>query len=220
MDTIEEDAPSAFPDRMSTLHASGRCRLSLDQPRTLIDSRKDRVAVGGAAAALLVLVAGGAAVAVASGRGDTSAQQSVEVPGTTTTSAITTASAAAPAPWCPPGVEGDVVRGNGSGGTGSGPDAILGFEHAFYVARDAAKAREYVTPEVAKDQLADLQSGIDLHVPVGTVHCVEVRPTDLPGSFALELTEKRPNGETVRYLQTISTSVRDGRTLIAAITQK
>ncbi|NKU60937.1 hypothetical protein GS883_21740 [Rhodococcus hoagii] len=78
------------------------------------------------------------------------------------------------------------------------------------------RPREYVTPEVAKDQLADLQSGIDLHVPVGTVHCVEVRPTDLPGSFALELTEKRPNGETVRYLQTISTSVRDGRTLIAA----
>src|SRR3546814_20329276 len=76
------------------------------------------------------------------------------------------------------------------GGTGSGPDAILGFQYAFYVDRNADKARGFATPEAAATQLSTLQAGIDDGVPVGTEHCVLIRPSGKLGVFAVEMVQK------------------------------
>lgn len=64
-----------------------------------------------------------------------------------------------------------------------------------------------------------MQAGIDDGVPVGTEHCVLIRPSGQPGVFAVEMVQKAADGAIVRYAQTISTTVRDGKTLIAAINE-
>ncbi|MGE2871976.1 hypothetical protein ACQGFJ_32260 [Rhodococcus sp. 3.70] len=185
-------------------------------------SRRTKAAVGGAAAAVLAVLVGGTAIALASGSDEPDAPASLEVPGTTTAppaAGTSVAGAQAASSWCPSSVKGDVISGNGPGGTGSGPDAILGFQHAFYVDRNADKARGFATPEAAATQLSTLQAGIDDGVPVGTEHCVLIRPSGQPGVFAVEMVQKAADGAIVRYAQTISTTVRDGKTLIAAINE-
>ncbi|NKS56571.1 hypothetical protein GS504_03240 [Rhodococcus hoagii] len=219
------DAPADEPDQ-EVFPAQGADRIGIAEPEPgTADAerrnRRTRLAVGGAVATLAVVGVGVAAAALTSGSGGDAEAQSVVVPGTTTSATTTAAtSTQAPPPWCPSTVDGDVIRGDGPGGTGSGPEAIFGFQHAFFVLHDAAKVREFVTPEMAADQLKDLQTGIDQSVQPGTAHCLTVRPAPAPGSFDIELTVKGPDGETSRYRpQTVTTQVRDGRTLISAIVQ-
>lgn len=222
----EWDLPSTDPEPTPTTPDEGE-RIGIPEPPPGSDrargrSRRTKAAVGGAAAAVLAVLVGGTAIALASGSDEPDAPASLEVPGTTTASpaaGTSVAGAQAASSWCPSSVKGDVISGNGPGGTGSGPDAILGFQYAFYVDRNADKARGFATPEAAATQLSTLQAGIDDGVPVGTEHCVLIRPSGQPGVFAVEMVQKAADGAIVRYAQTISTTVRDGKTLIAAINE-
>ncbi|WP_433635579.1 hypothetical protein [Nocardia sp. CA-120079] len=116
---------------------------------------------------------------------------------------------------CGPSTDAGVVRGNGAGGTGSGPEAILAFEHAYYVARSGEQARAVVAADAAVSTVERLQTGID-SVPLGTTYCVTVREQS-PATFAIELSEMRPGLPKTVYQQQITTTVRDGRTLITGI---
>lgn len=118
---------------------------------------------------------------------------------------------------CPTERIGDVVRGAEPGGTGSGPDAIMWFQHAYYVDRSAERAREVVAPDASLPAAEVIQRGID-SVPVGTLYCVRVAPSG-DSRYSVEVTEQRPGGAPATYgRQTVTTEVVGGRTLITGIT--
>ncbi|WP_159848469.1 hypothetical protein [Nocardia sp. CY41] len=156
-------------------------------------------------------VSAGAAAALSGGPGKESSSTALGLASTTPS----TAPAVAAARQCGPSTETGVVRGNGPGGTDSGPAAILAFEHSYYVLRNGAKAREVVTEDAAVSDADRIQAGAN-SIPLGTTHCVVIRP-EAPGQFLVELTEFRPGGTNAFFRQRITTTVRDGRTLITSI---
>ncbi len=130
----------------------------------------------------------------------------------------TTASAAPTAdPHCPAERTGSTVQGNGSGGTDSGPDAIFGFQHAYYVARSGEQARALVAPDAAVPPAPDIQRGIDT-IPAGTTHCVRITPGAFVGQYTVVVTEHRPGSAPLAYNPQLVTTIRIGnRTLITGI---
>ncbi|MEV5647562.1 hypothetical protein AB0L57_04840 [Nocardia sp. NPDC052254] len=109
-----------------------------------------------------------------------------------------------------------VLRGAGVGGTGSGPDAIMWFQHAFYVERSAQRALEVVAPDATVSPAAVIQRGIE-SVPLGTDYCVRVVTLD-DSRYSVEVTERRPGTAPATYdKQLVTTAVVGGRTLITGI---
>ncbi|MFC9872069.1 hypothetical protein [Nocardia salmonicida] len=135
------------------------------------------------------------------------------------TSPPTTRKTAGPLP-CADEQRGSLTIGRGPGDHTSGPGAILGFEYAFYSDRDGEKARSFVAPDADTVSSAPIiQRGIDEHVPRGTTYCAQINQIG-PDDYELDLTERRPGGtsaEDLLYTQLITTTVRDGRTMITAI---
>ncbi|WP_080512494.1 hypothetical protein [Rhodococcus opacus] len=156
---------------------------------------KRKFAVAGAAAAVVAVVVGVVAVFTSNSEG--------------------TPVAAADSGWCVASRDGSTVVGNGPGGTSDGVAAILAFDHAYYVARNGAKAREVATPDAPLGSAEMIQRGID-SVPEGTEHCLAITETE-PGRYAVTLSELRPDGSTKRYEQVVTTADRDGRTYITSI---
>ena len=110
-----------------------------------------------------------------------------------------------------------VLRGAEVGGTGSGPDAIMRFQHAYYVERSAARALEVVAPGAAVSPESVIARGI-ASVPQGTEYCVRV-VTMAPDRYSVEVTERRPGAGPATYgRQLVTTAVVGGRTLITGIT--
>ncbi|MFD4458003.1 hypothetical protein [Nocardia sp. NPDC058480] len=118
---------------------------------------------------------------------------------------------------------GTLTIGRGHGDNNSGPGVILGFEYAFYTDRNGEKARSYVAPEADTVGSAPIiQDGIDKYVPLGTTYCAQINQIG-PDSYELDLTERRPGGtsaDDLLYTQLITTTVRDGRTMIATIRER
>ncbi|MBF6059738.1 hypothetical protein IU500_01565 [Nocardia terpenica] len=118
---------------------------------------------------------------------------------------------------CPTERSDRVLRGAEPGGTDSGPDAIMWFQHSYYVERSAERAREVVAPDAAVSPAPLIQRGID-SIPPGTGYCVRVITLE-DGKYAVEVTERRPNRAPTTYdRQTVTTAVIGGRTLITGIT--
>jgi len=118
---------------------------------------------------------------------------------------------------CEAQTSGPVVQGNGAGGTDSGPEAIFGFQHAYYVARSGAAARSFVAPEVVGLPADGIQSGIDSATPLGTRHCVTVVPAGAD-RYAVTVTESHPAGDRLVHNQIVTTRTDpDGRTWITSI---
>ncbi|WP_378731791.1 hypothetical protein [Nocardia brasiliensis] len=117
---------------------------------------------------------------------------------------------------CPTERAESIVRGAEPGGTASGPDAILAFQHAYYVERSGERVRQAVAPDAAVSPAATIQRGIDT-IPAGTTHCVRI-VTIADNRYSVEVTEYRPGGAPATYnKQTVTTAVIDGRTLITGI---
>ncbi|MFE3222731.1 hypothetical protein [Nocardia sp. NPDC059228] len=169
-----------------------------------------RIGLIAGAAVLVLAVAGAAVFAVTRGKDDTAAGGA-----TTTGAAAPTATDAALS--CPAKQDGKLTIGNGVGGTGSGVDAILGFEHAFYVDRNGVKARTFVVPEATTVQPSDViqHKGIDLLKP-GTTYCLKIVEV-APESYDVDITEHHADGTTDVYTEHIMTTVRDGKHLIMSI---
>lgn len=123
---------------------------------------------------------------------------------------------ATPPAACTESVDGPVTVGNGAGGQTSGPDAILAWNRAYYVERDAAAARS-VTADGAVAAEPELQAAIN-KVPAGTTHCLTI--TDLgAGRYDVALTVLPPDGAAPKVLHQVieTTSDSDGTTWITAI---
>lgn len=177
-------------------------------PRARKSGRMTRVVLGAAAATAVT-----AGAVAAFGGGDEESTATALVPAISTAPKTTS-----PASQCGPATEPGVVRGNGPGGTDSGPAAILAFEHAYYVARDGVKAREVVAEDAHVNPAESIQAGAD-DTPAGTVHCVVIRP-EIPGQFYVEITEYRPaTAEPKLIRQRITTVTSQGRTLITDISR-
>ncbi|MCM6772082.1 hypothetical protein NDR87_02680 [Nocardia sp. CDC159] len=118
-------------------------------------------------------------------------------------------------PDCAPTRTAGLVRGNGTGSTTSGPDVILAFQHAYYIARSGTLARAVTTPDawVSPPQVIDL--GIAT-IPRGTLHCVQITPL-LDGRFDVQVAESRPDRSARTYRQLVTVADRDGKTLISRI---
>lgn len=133
-------------------------------------------------------------------------------------SALTAAPVSAPISGdCPAERIGSTVRGSGPGGDASGPEAILAFQHGYYVARSGEQARNVVAPDAAVSSAADIQRGIDT-IPVGTTHCVTITPGAFVGQYTVVVTEYRPGAPPLGYNPQLVTTMQIGnRTLITAI---
>ncbi|WP_306356696.1 MULTISPECIES: hypothetical protein [unclassified Nocardia] len=128
-----------------------------------------------------------------------------------------TAPVGAATPECPAEAKGGQVRGNGPGGTRTGPDAILALQHAYYVARSGALARELVAADAAVPSAADIQAGIDT-IPPLTTHCVQITPGAFAGQYIVIVTEFRPDdSRRIWSPQLVMTTTDADRTVINAI---
>ncbi|MBF6170275.1 hypothetical protein [Nocardia blacklockiae] len=165
------------------------------------------------AAVLLLAIAGALALYLLHSRSGPTHSSGPATPAVRLTAAT---SDGAPVGFCPTERADQVIRGAEPGGTGSGPDAIMWFQHSYYVERSAERAREVVAPGAAISPASVIQRGID-SVPFGTVHCVRVL-TVAEDKYSVEVTERRPGGVPKTYdKQTVTTAVIDGRTLITSI---
>ncbi|MGW0251146.1 hypothetical protein ACWDYH_31405 [Nocardia goodfellowii] len=111
------------------------------------------------------------------------------------------------------------VTGAGPGGTGSGPRAILGFEHAFYLTRSAAAMARFIALGSALLERSDrLQAVIDA-TPLGTRHCVRIQPVDSRASWwAVTITEFDVTTTTSRVMnEIITTAAIGGHILVDAV---
>lgn len=144
----------------------------------------------------------------------TSIATPVSSPSVATTPEPTSAAAQ---PWCRESVTDGVVTGAGPGDTSSGSAAILAFEHAYYVLRSGAAAREILAPnaQLKSATAEELQRGIDT-IPVGTEHCVTIRAA-APNTYAVTLEQRYNDGTRAADKQTISTTDAGGRTFITSI---
>ncbi|MFI2230647.1 hypothetical protein [Nocardia testacea] len=120
-------------------------------------------------------------------------------------------------PHCVAERVGNTVQGNEPGGTDSGPSAIFGFQHAYYVARSGEQARALVAGDAAVPPAADIQRGIDT-IPEGTTYCVRIAPGAFVGQYTVTVTEYRPGSAPLGYNPQLVTTMRIGdRTLITGI---
>ncbi|BCK55186.1 hypothetical protein [Nocardia wallacei] len=172
-----------------------------------------RVAIVLTVAVLLLAVAGACALYLLHFRGGATHSNGPAAPAVRLTSV--TADGAATG-FCPTERAAQVIRGAEPGGTASGPDAIMWFQHSYYVERSAERAREVVAPGAAISPASVIQRGID-SVPAGTLHCVRVL-TVAEDRYTVEVTERRPGRVPKTYdKQTVTTAVIGGRTLITSI---
>lgn len=173
-------------------------------------------AIAGAAVAALVVI-GLIIVAFTGGEGgDDEATRAAPLPAGSSGAPSTTAAKLS----CSSTREGPLTIGNGEGGTGSGADAILGFQHAIYTERNGVKARTFVAPDTVNvSQAETIQSaGID-PTPIGTRYCLRIVEL-APETYAVDLTEQRPDGKTTVYRQNVATVNQEGRNLIFAIYER
>lgn len=98
-----------------------------------------------------------------------------------------------------------------------GAAAIAGFEWGYYVLRDGARARDHVAPNARVGSAERLdREGIDT-LPVGTTHCVLTKKV-ADGLYVVDVWERRPDGSTEHYPQTIRTAATPDGALITSIT--
>ena len=189
--------------------------------------RRSRVLTIGLALAATGLV-GGAAIGAAAwalspGEPDDSSFADAMAPMLTTPADVSTApiatSTPAPVPAAPACVESNsngVVTGSGPGSYKSGPDAILGFDHAYYVERSGVAARAFTTPDAAVGAADVLQrDGIDTF-PSDTTHCLRITPRG-PDEYTVELTHAVPQAQPLTWTQIVRTRTDGDRTLITSI---
>ncbi|WP_330250375.1 hypothetical protein OG874_29590 [Nocardia sp. NBC_00565] len=119
-------------------------------------------------------------------------------------------------PNCEPMRSEQLVRGNGTGSTKSGPDVILAFQYAYYVTRSGADARTLTSPDAGVAAVALIDAGIK-SIPPGTQHCVLITPM-ADGRFDVVITEIRADSTVRTYRQFVSVAPREGIIVITKIT--
>lgn len=174
-----------------------------------------------AGAFVLALVAIGLVFLTDLGSGSSGHTAAPVLGGSTAHAPPSTAAAATPEPgkFAPPADgcqrNGPIVSGACAGGSGSGPDAIMWFQHSYYVERSGSRAREVVAADAVVPAADQIQKGIAT-VPPKTTYNVQISPL-ADGRYSVELTEFRPDQPVAKYKQVVTTAVVDGRTVITGI---
>ncbi|MFI1912229.1 hypothetical protein [Nocardia sp. NPDC020380] len=139
-------------------------------------------------------------------------------PVTTGAPATTDQPAAAGNPdLCPNETRDGNVRGNGPGGFGSGPDAILALQNRYYVDRSGRAVHEMYSADAAAPTAEQIQAGID-SIPAGTTYCVQIMPGPFDGQHIMIVTETHPDATRRTWTPQLVITTRNGdRTLISAI---
>ncbi|MGW6728766.1 hypothetical protein ACWF9G_22940 [Nocardia sp. NPDC055029] len=119
-------------------------------------------------------------------------------------------------PSCAATRQPNVVVGNGTGSTGSGPDAILAFQHAYYTTRSGAAARKVTTPDASVSAVEVVDAGIAT-IPPGTRHCITITPSGKPDQFKVVIAEVRPDLSVRSYQQLVTVAAVGADTLITEI---
>ncbi|MFD6391157.1 hypothetical protein [Nocardia sp. NPDC060259] len=112
-----------------------------------------------------------------------------------------------------------LASGADAGDTTSAVSAIFALQHAYYVDRSGAKAREFVTADAKVPPAEEIQAGIDT-VPVGTRYCVSIVPTS-PARWQVQVREQRPSAapELLATLIIHTVTEPDGTSKITAISE-
>lgn len=174
--------------------------------------------IGVASVAVLALGLGGAALIALGGSDEPAEASPANGDAGVSLAERPTDDAAAPAgEFCSEATYGDTIVGAGAGGHGNGADAILGFDHAYYVLRSGERAWDFVAPESSMVPPGEVQANIDQHIPEGTEHCLTITPATEPGVYAVTLGELRPDGTSAEYKQRITTVEVDGRHFVDRI---
>ncbi|MFE7719820.1 hypothetical protein ACFU44_12355 [Nocardia rhizosphaerihabitans] len=194
------DAAADDYDEARVLQPSGALRAN---------TRRNRTWIVLAISVLVLVLAATGVFFLLFGRGGDSAEHAAPLH-------FVAGNLAAPQDSCPTERTETVVRSAEAGGTGSGPDAVLAFQYAYYVNRSGEQARAMVAPDADVSPAAVIQRGID-SIPVGTTHCVRIT-TVAADRYTVEVTEFRPAGAPATYTkQSVRTALIGDRTLIAGI---
>ncbi|MFJ4655916.1 hypothetical protein ACIP5Y_31980 [Nocardia sp. NPDC088792] len=118
---------------------------------------------------------------------------------------------------CPNETRDGNVRGNGPGGFGSGPDAILALQNRYYVDRSGPAVHEMYAADAAAPTVEQIQAGID-SIPAGTTYCVQIMPGPFDGQHIMIVTETHPDTTRRTWTPQLVITTKNGdRTLISAI---
>ncbi|MFF2088507.1 hypothetical protein ACFVVM_32390 [Nocardia sp. NPDC058176] len=182
------------------------------RPRKTFDDRADP---GRTWAATALKIVAGAAVAVAAIGVAASfiVSRPADIAGDqATTSSAMSAPQGAPAPLpvhavhgCDPVDSVAITTSAGPGDTSTPRGAILGFEYSYYVERDAAKARSFVTADAHVGDEAALAAGIARY-PLGVRYCVRIRPTTEPSVWDVDVEQELPTMQAKTLEYTIHTT--------------
>ncbi|QIS23633.1 hypothetical protein [Nocardia terpenica] len=187
--------------------------LAVDARRRTLDSRQRRrvlrrLATIGAGVAAVGAVAAG--VVLVLGRHE-------RPPARLTAAAPSAVVSSSPmAPWCAEVNAPDRVVSSGAGDSTSAAGVIVFQQHAFYDLRDPDAVRSVLAPDAVAAAAETTRQAIAA-IPAGTEHCVTVTPLD-PGRWTVLVQERHPDGVQLSWQQVVTTAVREGRTLITAIT--
>ncbi|ATL72541.1 hypothetical protein [Nocardia terpenica] len=168
-------------------------------------------ALGGAVLAVGAVIAG----AVALMSTTRTPVPALPTPAVTPPSASATDPVLGGGPGCDATRAPNLVRGNGTGGTASGPDAILAFQHGYYAARSGAAAWSVVAPGAQVSPVEAIDAGIAT-VPAGTRYCVTITPA-ADSEYLVVITETRPDTSVRTWQQRVTVAAQGGKTLITRI---
>ncbi|MFD4356802.1 hypothetical protein ACFWPX_29920 [Nocardia sp. NPDC058518] len=168
--------------------------------------------VGGVAAAGVAVFVGALVVATPDAPETTAA--TVATP--SLVPAVATTSVAAPAPWC---AEVDTLGravSSGPGNLDTEMGVIVFQQYAWYVLRDADKARSVLAPDAVAASPEATRDAVAA-VPAGTKHCVVVSAREA-NKWNVQITERHVDGSDVTWEQVVTTAQRDGAIAITSIT--
>ncbi|NLE78457.1 MAG: hypothetical protein GX610_02575 [Rhodococcus sp.] len=177
------------------------------QPPKQKSKRPILIGAFGAVAALLV---GIVVIAIASKPGGLGNDDTANAAAPTTTAAADN--------FCVESTDGNTITSNGPGDQSSGPNVILAFEHAYYVARDGEQAYALSAPDALAVDAQDIQDGID-QAPVDTDYCATITER-APGQFKLDLAVRMSASKVENYEMYIDTTEIDGKSFITRMGSK
>ncbi|UGT53209.1 hypothetical protein [Nocardia asteroides] len=185
---------------------------------------KAAAAVKGIVGALLFVLLVGVAAAIFLGPDEKSGStQQAAVAGASSTAPTQTAVAPPPAhavAGCESFRSQSITISAERGDTASPQGAILGFEYSYYVDRDAAKARTYVTDDAHVGDEAALAAGIATF-PTGVKYCIHITRADAtdPTLWNVTVQQQWPGEAAIEKIQqTMRTAeVAPGRYRITSI---
>lgn len=193
-------------------------RAADETGRSWLSRHRTAVAVGGSITAAVAVLAGVAATAVAAFSAPDNPLPISAVITASSTVAVTPSPAQAAAdgvrPWCFGFTGGEPIDGSSPD---AGEAAIARFQAAYYVDRDAAKARSFVAEGAVVGTVEQMTEALATLAP-GTEHCLLASARG-GGAYVVDLFVRPPGGASAHYPQNVATTPGpNGGALITAIT--